>query len=305
VGASVRFLLPNGSVHVLPLGGIVGRSPYSAVHIDDPAISEAHALLSWRGGELRLIALRRRFAVRGQAVEAVRLFEGDEIELAPGWAIEILEVTLPPHVLTLEGAGLPTQLLPDVAALTLGPPPTLSTRISPSADATLWQSSEMPPPGVRIRSSDGGEITPDSDGNFALGGQRFRILAVPTRSVADAATGRPSQREALSVTLDGELVRIGDISRTIEFQGVQGRLLRILTVERVACDWPTLASRVWTDRADWDALRSRLDTTVSRIRQRLKSVGFAPALLRSNGAGGFLLALEERDHVLDTELASL
>ena len=295
--AGVRLLLPNGAVHVLPLGGFLGRSVHCALRIDDPAISEAHALLSWRGGELRLIALRRRLAVQGQPVEETRVFEGDEIELAPGFVIEVLEVVLPAHVLVLEGPGLPTQLLPDVAAIGLGPPPTLSARTMPDAAAILWQSPDAPPPGARIRLADGAEITPDPDGYFTLGTTRFRIRATPTGSVADAATGRPSEREALLVRIDGDVVHLRVGSREVDFQGVQGRLLRLLAVAGVAYDWAPLASRVWTDRADWDLLRSRLDTTVSRIRRRLKTVGFAPSLLRTNGAGGFVLALEPRDVV--------
>lgn len=298
MGPSVRLLLPSGVVREMPLGATIGRSPHNAIRLDDPAISEAHALLSWRSGELRLVALRRRFSLRGQIVEEARLFEGDEIELAPGVVLEVLEVTLPHEVLVLEGPGLPSQLLPDVAALVLGPPPSLSTRIAHDAAAILWQSPDAPPPGVKVRRSDGSETHVGADGCILIGDLRFTLRAVPTGAVADAATGRPSDREPLSVELCGEdCVRIADVARGIEFQGVQGRLLHILASARASCDWPTLAGRVWSDRADWDALRSRLDTTVSRIRRRLREVGFQPALLRTDGSGGFVLALESRDSV--------
>ena len=99
------------------------------------------------------------------------------------------------------------------------------------------------------------------------------------------------------VRIDGDAVQLSAGGHAVDFHGVQGRLLRALAVERTPCAWAPLASRVWTDRADWDLLRSRLDTTVSRIRRRLKEAGLTPSLLRTNGAGGFVLALELRDVV--------
>lgn len=296
---AVRLLLPSGRVGELPIGATIGRSPYSAVRLDDPEISEAHALLSWRAGELRLVALRRRFSLRGHVAEEARLYEGDEIELAPGIVVEVLEVRMPRDLLVVEGPGLPSQLLPDVAAIVLGPPPSLSTRLVPDAAAILWQSTDAAAaPRVRARFPDGSETELGLDGVVLVGGLPFVVRAVPTGTVADAATGRASERAALSIELDGEdVVRISDLARDVEFVGVQGRLLNVLARARAACDWPTLAGRVWSDRGDWDALRSRLDTTVSRIRRRLREVGFQPALVRTDGAGCFVLALEGKDSV--------
>ena len=55
--ALARFRLPDGSVETLCAGDIVGRIWSAALRIDDPDISEAHALLSLRGEGLWLLAL--------------------------------------------------------------------------------------------------------------------------------------------------------------------------------------------------------------------------------------------------------
>jgi pSer/pThr/pTyr-binding forkhead associated (FHA) protein len=69
--ASALVRLPDGSVETLYVGDIVGRTWSAAVRIDDPDVSEAHALVSLRGERLWLLALRRRFTVSGKVVEAV------------------------------------------------------------------------------------------------------------------------------------------------------------------------------------------------------------------------------------------
>ncbi len=50
--------------------------------LDDPRISEAHALLSLRGGALHLLSLRRMIAVDGKPVSGVELRRGLVVALA-------------------------------------------------------------------------------------------------------------------------------------------------------------------------------------------------------------------------------
>lgn len=60
-----RFRLPDDRLVDAAPGDILGRLPTAAVRLNDPRISEAHALVSLRGRTLRLLALRGRFAVAG------------------------------------------------------------------------------------------------------------------------------------------------------------------------------------------------------------------------------------------------
>ena len=61
--ARVRLRLDSGEVRQLVSGDIIGRIWGAALRLDDPQISEAHALVSMRGTALKLLALRGRFVV--------------------------------------------------------------------------------------------------------------------------------------------------------------------------------------------------------------------------------------------------
>ena len=75
VAAEVR--LPDGSARELRPGDIIGRMRGAALCLDDPRISEAHALVSLRGSTLRLLALRGRMSVDGKPRSDAVLEPGD------------------------------------------------------------------------------------------------------------------------------------------------------------------------------------------------------------------------------------
>ena len=61
--AFVRFRLPEGNSVELGHGDLIGRLWSAALPIADARISEADAMVSLRGQELKLLALRGRFAL--------------------------------------------------------------------------------------------------------------------------------------------------------------------------------------------------------------------------------------------------
>src|SRR6185369_975023 len=95
----------------------VGRSTGAALQLDDGRVSEAHAMVSLREGQLQLIPLRGGLAVGGEPVSHVVLRPGVLLDLALGVRLEVVEVLLPEEVLGVEGEGLPRQMLPSVASL--------------------------------------------------------------------------------------------------------------------------------------------------------------------------------------------
>jgi len=58
--AFVRLRCTDGSIAELTHGDLIGRLGTAALHFDDARISEAHAMISLRGQELKLLALRGR-----------------------------------------------------------------------------------------------------------------------------------------------------------------------------------------------------------------------------------------------------
>ena len=61
--AYVQLRLTDGQRRDLGSGDIIGRMPTAALVLDDARVSEAHALITLRAGELRLLPLRGRCAV--------------------------------------------------------------------------------------------------------------------------------------------------------------------------------------------------------------------------------------------------
>lgn len=88
-------------------GDLIGRLPGAALQIADPRVSEAHAMVSLRGGELVLLALRRRFTLGGEPRTQVVREPGLELDLAEGVSLHCSEVTLPEAVLALRAPGRP------------------------------------------------------------------------------------------------------------------------------------------------------------------------------------------------------
>ena len=82
--AYVRLRLSSGQTAVLGPGDLVGRLSGASLQIDDGRVSEAHAMVSLRGRELKLLGLRGVFAVDGKPTDEVVLAEELAIELAPG-----------------------------------------------------------------------------------------------------------------------------------------------------------------------------------------------------------------------------
>lgn len=283
--AGARFMVPTQPTSMfLPVGGIVGRSTYATLHVDDPRVSEAHALLSLRGGRLRLLALRRRFAVDGQTHDDLALIEGQLVELAPGLSLEVLALELPSHLAMIEGDGIPRQLLPDAAFIRTDPP-TLSASFLADADGVVWSSTDR----LRLRLADGAESDLAPGLPFELAGRRLQIDLVPIDELREVATVPIHEAGSVQVAVDDERVTISLGERRVSFDGVPARFLSVLHRTGGALDWATLSSRVWTDEHDWGALRRRLDVTLARIRKRLRESGLSPTIVRSDGQGSFAL----------------
>ena len=72
-------------------GDLVGRIWSAALRLDDPGVSEAHALVSLRGEELWLLGLRGRFLVEGQPRTEVAMAPGMRVRLSPLTELRLLD----------------------------------------------------------------------------------------------------------------------------------------------------------------------------------------------------------------------
>ena len=106
-----QLRLPDGSTAELSPGDVVGRLATAALRLDDPRVSEAHALVSLRGSDLKLLALRGILAVDRKQRTEVTLDPGVKVALARDLVLEVIEVCIPAKVLTVSLPGLPAQPL--------------------------------------------------------------------------------------------------------------------------------------------------------------------------------------------------
>ncbi|MCB9691144.1 MAG: FHA domain-containing protein [Alphaproteobacteria bacterium] len=286
---------PLGNEVELGPGAVIGRLPGAALRVDDPRVSEAHALVSLRGRDLKLLPLRGRIAHGGRQVPEVVLEPGQDVFLAPGLAVRIVDVTLPGEVLALAGDGLPRQVLSGVCSLSLRPA-RLEPRFDPDADAWLWGEGE----GWTLRTREGLERTLAPGDAVEIGGQRFVAEAVPLGGAAGASTrGTVGLAAPVRVVAHYDTVEIHPTTGpAVLLSGVMARLVSELVLLGGPVAWQTLASEVWGEGTS-EMLRHRLDVTLSRIRARLRRGGVRSDLVASDGAGCVALFLGPDDVVED------
>lgn len=281
----VRLRVGDASYTLRP-GDIIGRGARSTLRIDDPAISEAHAMVSQRRGKLVLLSLRRLLSVGGRHRQQVELGQGSAIELAPGIEVVIEDVRVPTHAMALFSPAMGQRRLGPVASLYGGASPSLQGRFDPDADAHVWVTE-----GVwrfRRRGEAAFPITVGSE--FNVDGAPFSFERIPLGN-GEHTTRGPSRPIRLVAYYDG--VEIHQAHGAVVTVGGNGaRILSELAVIGGPVPWRSLAKEVWSDV---EASRHRWDMAISRLRRKLEDAGIRNDLIRADGSGQFQLVLREGD----------
>ena len=297
VQAAVHIALDDGRGFALQPGDLIGRMAGAALSLNDGRISEAHALISLRGGALRLLALRGLFTVDDQLVAAVTLVPGLRVELAPGLAFTVAGLALPDRVAALSGEGLNLQALTSLSSLLLDPDPRISPRYEPDAAAVLWSRGD----GWRLQPA-GEETRPLGEGEpFEVGGRRFVLGSMPLAHAGPGITERTEARP-LTIRFAGSAVELrrGD-GASVTLRGNGAHLIRELVEFAGPVDWYTLARQVWPDGpcVDRTRLRARLDTTLKRVRARLRDGGVGAGVLVFTQTGQVELLSQPGDRIVE------
>jgi hypothetical protein len=281
--------------HELGHGDLIGRTSGAALLIDDPRVSEAHAMVSLRRSELYLLALRRLLQVDGKPVSEVRLRRDLVVGLADELALTVARVQMPEAVVGLRLADLGVRVLPQVASVLEGSPPRLVGRLVPGAAAHIWST------GDRWRLRRGRErdreIRPGDA--FTLGGVTFTLTLVPIDQAGLVSTLAGATASPLRIVAFYDTVQIHRRNREVVTIGGSGA--RILS-ELVACagpaSWEVLAGELWPGDGHLPGLRHRWDVALGRLRGRLREAGVRD-LLRADGSGQLTLELYDGDEVDD------
>lgn len=290
----VALRLPSGETHTLFHGDLIGRLWSAALRLDDARVSEAHAMISNRGREMKLLALRGRFMADGVAATDVALEPGMQITLAPGLDLQVTEVRRPSAVLHVGAEGLAPRSVPGVISMSGGPAPRIRSGWHPDAASTLW------PTGVGWMRS-GEPPVPVFDGDrWEVEGVRFHA-----RIVSGSPDVVPTQHAFGPLTLIARydtvhLQRAGQPVCVVT--GRSARLISELVALGQPCSWEVLALELWgelggdVDRAQ---LRRRWDMQLQRVRQKLRAAAIRTDLVRASGNGLVELVLGPDDVVVD------
>lgn len=274
-------------------GDIVGRAESAALRLNEPQISEAHAMVSLRGGQLKLLALRGVLMVNGARVKEVGLEEGVVIGLGAPHVLTVLAVALPETVLALASDDHERLIPPPVASLR-ATGPALVPGFDPLADAVVWADG----PALRLREPGRADRLLAAGDTFALGARQWRVVEAPLRS-ADVTATTPSERGWTPLRLK---FRAGNVHILVDdavfaLDGMPASIVARLAERRAAAPWTDIARHLWPDIDDDERLRVLWDGAMARLRKRLKAGGIRSTLVRTNGLGHVELQLGPQDRI--------
>lgn len=274
---------------------MIGRLASAALCLDDGRISEAHAMVSLRGRELKLLGLRGLFAVDGQPVDEVVLRPDLVIEPARDLLLIVQEVVLPQALLALEGDGLPRQVLTGAASLTARPHLALWPRYRGDADAHIWDNGER----FRLRIKDGPIRDLSAGDRFTLGEHHLRVVAVALDDAAQPATRlEGAVHPALHIVTRFDTVHIHVAGQpAVTLDGQPARILSELATFGGPVSWEVVAGELWRDEEDRSCLRRRWDVSLARLRRKLREARVRPDLVRAGGTGQVELFLARGDRL--------
>jgi len=292
-----RFRLPDGQRVELGPGDLIGRSDRAALCLLEPHVSEAHAMVSLRSGELRLLALRGRFTVDGKPSAQATLRAGQRVVLASRTPLLVEEVRLPDEALAIVDGDLPPQLVASVCSLHLAPDARLVVGFSPEADAVLWTS------GDRLFARVGGGATRElSAGDTLVVAERaLRVVRVRPEVASRAATQDSAEVGApLHLILNFDTVHIIAGPQRLTLDGIAARIVSELAAVRAPIAWQEIAREIWgRDDLPEAQLRERWDSSLARLRRRLGEARVRTNLVHSTRGGHVELVLDPGDTLED------
>lgn len=253
-------------------------------------------MVSLRGGDLWMLALRRRLAVGERSVTEVRLEPGLRVALAQGLELFVEAVELPEQALAIEAPGLPTTMLPGVCSLQVRPQIQLFAHHEPDAPCRIWDTYDG------WRRAHDGVTTPLAAGDaWTVEGVTFRAVTMAVGGAGPSPTrltGGIDPPLRIVTTWETAQIQAGDAPPVL-FSGVQARILSELAQIGGPAGWEVVAREVWPDEDDLWALRKRWDVNLGRLRGRLREAGIRTDVVRAAGTGQVELVLRRHDVLED------
>ncbi len=281
---------------VLGPGDFIGRSEGAALCLDDPRVSEAHAMVSLRDGNLKLIALRGRFRKGKEVLGETVLRPGVVLELARDVHLVCEKVHMPDAVLGLLIDDELEVMLTNTMTLYTSEVTTLKRGYDPHGAAIFWTTGSL----WRVQIADQQPRTLKQGQTFTIGQTCVKVIAIPLDRTAQTRT-RNSLRSPLHFTCHDAHVEIARVNEpTIRVSGIPGRILLSLLRRQGTASYQEVVSDVWEQDASTDvSLRRRFDTGIRRLRAQLRHAqdNEEEELVQLDGTGVVTLTLSARDKV--------
>jgi len=300
----VRVLSEDRVIGLQP-GDLIGRSRAAALRLNSPRISEAHAFVSLREGQLKLLALRGRVARSGEPpVTELTLLPGMTIKLARDLKLLVEAVSLPGSLLGLTINGAVTPLLASEYSL-LTDPPTLLTGYRAEAAGHIWSGDErwfLKLPEQPLESLAAGQ-------RLMLGDSSIEVVELPLSELAAARTmgpvyARPSE-PGLRIDSHKERCRVEKPDGSIlDITGVMATMLHVMARTHPGhLHWAEVTQQIWFNNNPLPAkreqsFRSSFHRTRQRLRARLKESGVREDLFGQAGYGQWRLNLSPDDQLI-------
>jgi pSer/pThr/pTyr-binding forkhead associated (FHA) protein len=291
----VIFQLPDGSLIKAPPGAILGRLSSATVRIDDPRVSEAHALVSLRGSELKLLSLRGGLQVDGQRAADVPLVAGQQIQLARGVSLKVVVVNLPSSLVALqiESMGRPfgeqVQLTRSVYTVIPQPEPAIVPRYLQGAPAHVWNTSD----GwcIRLAGQEREQIEPGCAWEVAGFTVRAEVIPLPEAGVTETVVSDRSYTTLQIVDRDGTIHIHRENKPSVILNGKPAQIISELIMMEVLAPWYVVAGEIWPRTRDTKVLRRNWDQCLNRLRRKLRDGEVRDNLVHADGTGNIELFL--------------
>jgi len=285
MNAWVRLTCGEATAELYP-GCIVGRSWRSDLIINDPRVSEVHAVVSLRGGALKLRPLGGNLWLFGMPVEAVVLARGQRIALAEDLELLVEELVLPDRI--------PALRIDDCEPIALEAPrvwvDAKGVHSRPVADSVeLWSIDETWYVGTPPKALEPVQT---------LGGYRLELVQVARKTAESQATMAQGLYAPLKIVARFDTVQIHQANQPVLL--LSGKTAQLIS-ELAALgpvSWKVVASELWSSEPP-DVQRRRWDKTLATLRRKLREAHIRPDLVRSS-AGRVSLVLIQDDQ-LDLE----
>jgi len=262
------------------------------LQIRDARVSEAHAMVSLRGQQLQLLALRGVLLHDRKVISKISLHPGVEVHLAKDLSLHVKEIRLPKSILALQLLGhAPVPLTRPTYSIVTAPEPVLIPRYEPGAAAHVWSA------GGRwcLQTAEG--VRDLEEGVVPLGRTKFIAIFLPVQGTQ--ATLADFTKPIRIIARYSSVVIQRDGAVITAFGGIPAKILSELVALGGAAQWMLVAREIWGGDIDTQRLRARWDKNLGALRRRLAESGIGRELVTSCGDGTVEICLSEEDEMID------